>query len=61
VDGELNEDLHRAADKELAEDLHGKELDGAVDMELTWYLRGEELTRSGLGERSRQAARSRAV
>jgi hypothetical protein len=58
MDGELNGDLHRAADRQHAEDLHGKELDGAVDRELTGYLHGEELTRLGLGERSRQAARS---
>jgi hypothetical protein len=58
VDGELDGDLHGAADEELGEHLHGEEHDGAVDGELAGYLRGEELTRSGLGERSRQATRS---
>jgi hypothetical protein len=61
VDGELDGDHNGATNGELAEDLHGEELDGAVDGELARYLHGEELMRSGLGERSRQAARSGVV
>jgi hypothetical protein len=51
-------------DGELAEDLHEEELDGAMDGVLDRCLRGEELTRSGLGERSRasrQGARNGAA
>jgi hypothetical protein len=51
-------------DGELAEDLHEEELDGAMDGVLDRCLRREELTRSGLGERSRasrQGARNGAA